>query len=169
MVCLLRLERLVRYMTSSEAIEKYPKLQDLIEYCENSTSIKFLYLFGSVATGKENSMSDIDLAVMVDKSKIDNQTEFRLNLISDFMRILNRIDIDLVFLDTASLSLRYSVLEEGVLIFERDEYARKVFSFETVRDYLDFEPLAQVHKKALWQLAKEGRIGIPGRRNLKTF
>jgi len=157
-------------MTSSEAIEKYPKLQGLIEYCENSSSIKFLYLFGSFATGKENPMSDIDLALMVDQSKIDDDlTEFRLNLISDFMDILNRVDIDLVLLDSANLFLRYNVLKTGVLLFERDEYARKIFTFETVRDYLDFEPLARVHKKALWQLAKEGRIGIPGRRNLKTF
>ncbi|HIE26022.1 TPA: nucleotidyltransferase domain-containing protein [Candidatus Poribacteria bacterium] len=144
--------------------------KNLRNYCHKNKWIKFLYLFGSYATGKFNPMSDIDIAVMVDKLNSDEECiKFLLRLNTDFSNILQRDDIDVVILNNAPLTLRYRILETGKLLFCRDKKLRVRFTYETVRDYLDFEPLLKVHKKALLSIAKEGRLGIPGRRYLSTF
>jgi predicted nucleotidyltransferase len=144
--------------------------EKLRNYCHKNEWIKFLYLFGSYATGKFNPMSDIDLAAMVNNVNSDKAyIDLLLRLNTDFPNLLQRDDIDVVILNNAPLALRYRILETGKLLFCRDNKLRVRFIYETVRDYLDFEPLLRVHKKALLSIAKEGRLGIPGRRYLSTF
>ena len=121
--------------------------EKLRNYCHKNEWIKFLYLFGSYATGKFNPMSDIDLAVMVNNVNSDKAyIELLLRLNIDFPNILQRDDIDVVILNNAPLTLRYRILETGKLLFCRDNKLRIRFIYETVRDYLDFEPLLRVHK-----------------------
>jgi len=39
-----------------------------VDFLNKQTHVKFAYLFGSVAEGKEGKLSDVDIAVFLDES-----------------------------------------------------------------------------------------------------
>ncbi|MCC7259513.1 MAG: nucleotidyltransferase domain-containing protein [Alphaproteobacteria bacterium] len=77
--------------------------------------IERLYLYGSRARQEEDTRSDIDLAVECPQAKPEDWARVR--------DILDRADtlleIDCVRLDTAGKELKLNILQEGVLLYER--------------------------------------------------
>lgn len=70
--------------------------------------IKSVVLFGSVASGRDNDESDIDLLVLVDDRAVDKDID---NLIADFV-------------------LRYGELPTPLVYLEKDYNQKKNFSFQ---------------------------------------
>ncbi|MCX6112568.1 MAG: nucleotidyltransferase domain-containing protein, partial [Proteobacteria bacterium] len=85
--------------------------EKLNKYFNEHVEILFAVLFGSIAKGTANKMSDIDIAVMVDP-KFDKSFPYghQAELIADFMRILKRNDVDVVILNDAKILLKHQVL-----------------------------------------------------------
>jgi len=116
------------------------------------SEIIFAYLFGSVATKKANTLSDIDLAIYLDpdyrhrKKGYGYQSEFITELSS-----LLLTPVDVVILNRASTILKYQVIKNGVLIFSRCDKTRREFHEKTIRDYLDLKPLLEVQQQYLLQ------------------
>lgn len=48
----------------------------LVEYIQQHPEIEVAYIFGSLAQGRTNALSDIDIAVLVDSRQI-NEDDFR--------------------------------------------------------------------------------------------
>lgn len=113
--------------------------------------VLFCYIFGSLAYGKFNSESDVDIAVYLDEKKSDDFFDKRLDLISEISQILG-IEADILVLNTASLFLKYVVLREGKLIFSRDESQRIDFELKTINNYFDFKPVLEKYYKRILKI-----------------
>jgi uncharacterized protein len=82
--------------------------------------IAAIYLFGSAATGKMRSASDLDIAVMY-AGPIDGFE--RISMETALSNLLGR-DVDLVIFHQAGVLLQHQILKYGCLIFERDPAER---------------------------------------------
>lgn len=95
------------------------------------------YIFGSEATGKAGVLSDMDIAVLVDKD-IDKSARFdmTLRLSSELSAILNR-RADIVMLNDSTAQLSYEVIKHGRPIFCRDKSAKVDLEINILSRYLD--------------------------------
>ena len=136
---------------------KIEKIKDLLY---GRKEIIFAYLYGSMARKTDNQMSDIDLAIYLDKEHMPDSGPFgyRSELIVELQSGVNQ-EIDLVVLNDVSLSLKHNVLKDGKLIFCKSEEERVAFHAETMRKYLDFLPMIKVQEKYLDKRLKEERYG----------
>lgn len=96
--------------------------------------VKFAYLFGSRARGGAGPLSDVDLAVFLDRRL--SCFEWRLRLMEQLAQALETERFDLVVLNDASPLLRYEVIRGGDVIKE-DKEKRVEFETRTLAEYLD--------------------------------
>ncbi|WP_206811444.1 type VII toxin-antitoxin system MntA family adenylyltransferase antitoxin [Paradesulfitobacterium ferrireducens] len=104
--------------------------------------ISAIILFGSLATGKETPLSDVDLAVLYGNHLNDNELiNTHREVYSIVSDVLESDDIDLINLNTAPLSMQYGAIKSAkiLLLNNREEYID--FWDRTVKYYLDFKPL----------------------------
>jgi hypothetical protein len=122
--------------------------EKLNKYFDEHEEILFAVLFGSIAKGTVNKMSDVDIAVMVDP-KFDKTFPYghQAELIADFMQILKRNDVDVVILNNAKILLKHQVLRYGKFIYIRDIQARIQFQIDTINQYDDFKVLDRIHEE----------------------
>ncbi len=130
----------------NEDAKKIAKIVNKLFFEEKA--VLFCYLFGSTAYDKTISTSDIDLAVYLDKEECKDFFEKRLELIAKFSKNLKK-ETDIVILNTAPPFLRYVVLKEGKLIFERDEGQRIDFELKSLNEYFDFKPILDMYNNHL--------------------
>ncbi|MFQ6014556.1 MAG: nucleotidyltransferase domain-containing protein [Anaerolineae bacterium] len=122
--------------------------------------VKVAYIFGSQARGIASSLSDVDIAVLLDEDLDSAQyLDLQLSLMADFSEALGRDDVDVVVLNPASLILCHQVLKHGRLIYCADERVRFRFTYEANRDYLDTGHMYKVQGEYLRRRIKEGKFG----------
>jgi len=115
----------------AEIFRKYPDIQAV-------------YLFGSSATTKTHRESDLDLAVVPRSSQARSQ---KLDILTDLAR-LGFDNVDLIFLDTDDIVLRYEAVKHNQLIFQSEDFDRGTLYSIVVRQYLDFLPFLKVQRDA---------------------
>lgn len=105
--------------------------------CFDRYPVIVAYIFGSEAKGKAGVLSDMDIAVLVDKG-IDKSMRFDmiLRLSNELSAILNR-RVDIVMLNDSPAQLSYEVIKHGRLIFCRDKSAKVDLEFKILSKYLD--------------------------------
>lgn len=99
------------------------------------------YLFGSRATERNRTNSDIDIAVFVDKT-ICNTTplDYQAELISSLQAALKFNAVDLVLLNHATPLLHHRVLRDGVRVYSRDLKQTTTREGYALSRYCDFVP-----------------------------
>jgi len=102
----------------------------------NHKGIVFAYLFGSCARREETAQSDIDIAVYL--AEDTDPIEEKLSLIGDLMASLQRNDIDIVVMNSASLSLLGRIMAHRQVLLDRNPHFRHAFESLAIRKYLDF-------------------------------
>ena len=105
-------------------------------------------LFGSVATGKVNKKSDIDLAFLFDKP-ID-----MLALTNRVIRLLRTDNIDVIDLRRASPLLKYSAVRHGKPLYEREPGMFNEFYSLAFRMYVDTKKLRDAQAVSIKQFLK---------------
>ncbi len=99
----------------------------------------FAYLFGSLATGEADPLSDVDIAVYLGGGKRETFFETRLSLYADICRALKSNDVDLLVLNSASnLIIIEDVVRHGVILYDRDPDRREEFELEILHRAIDF-------------------------------
>jgi len=106
--------------------------------------IQAVYLFGSYATGEARPWSDLDLAIVPRSAALHEQ---RLAILTDLVRA-GYERVDLVFLDTDELVLRYEAVRHNRVIYQTEDFERGTFYSKVVREYLDFLPYLKVQREA---------------------
>jgi predicted nucleotidyltransferase len=125
---------MIKYSRLPENIEdNLPKAQ---AYLNSMPDVHFAYLFGSVAKGKPQPLSDIDIAVYLSESS--DILEKKLEILGELIAILETDEIDLVVLNDAPLALRMKVLEYKKLIVDNAPFLRHRYQSITMREYFDF-------------------------------
>ncbi len=123
--------------------------ENLKDFFSKREEIQFAIIFGSLAKGTANKLSDVDIAVMVDPHFVDTSPYgYHATLTADLMQKLKRNDVDVIMLDEAPILLRYQVLRYGNFIYIRDKQARIQFQVDTLNQYDDFKELYRVHEEA---------------------
>jgi predicted nucleotidyltransferase len=111
--------------------------------------ITIVYLFGSKATGRGSPLSDVDIGVVL--KEVPSGKEHRdiyHNLYKLFTEMYSSPKLDIVFLQEAALSLRYSAVREGKILFESDPNFTADYEHRVMNQYLDFRPILDYFDKA---------------------
>lgn len=134
-----------------------------LEKMVSTGEVRFVLLFGSRARDASGPLSDIDIAVMLERGKVADPFEWKTRWTAEIAGPGN--DVDIVILDEAPPALRFNVARDSVPLWIGDEHAHHMFRFEAVRDWLDFEPMTRVHQKALVDRIRNGTFGSGEPRN----
>lgn len=121
-----------------------------------------IYLFGSYAEDKQTPVSDIDLAVLLDRDFPPGRYfEKKLELLAKITQLLKTDEVDLVILNQAPPVLSYRVLSKGRLLFEKEngKVQRVNFQVRTYDRYFDFKPIEKILHEGLIKRIKEDRFG----------
>lgn len=127
-----------------------PHMQKKMKKIFTQYGVKFAYLFGSRATGKGiTEGSDVDIAVFFGKGTSRTRLALRFAMYHALQELFAPKRIDCIVLDDVhSVTLRYSITSEGVLIYERDAAARLDFAFRALHEYEDFAPFLRAYNAA---------------------
>lgn len=104
-----------------------------IERLARENNLKFVILYGSQARGAAKNSSDIDIAVLGEKTISFAKL---VDLINEFTDILETNEVDVKSLHNTDPLFRYEVTREGILLYgdEKDYVSFKAYAF---RDYMD--------------------------------
>jgi predicted nucleotidyltransferase len=111
-------------------------LPDAVGYLESHPQILFAYLFGGLARGKPQPLSDVDIAIYLRTG--GKVAERKLEILGNLVTILQTDEIDLVLLNTASLALVMNIVKARKIIVDKDPFSRHIFESVTMRKYFDF-------------------------------
>lgn len=128
----------------------------LAEYLSKNRQIILGYLFGSQAQGQAGPMSDYDIAILIGGEMAPRT---RHKLAHELACLLGVEQVDLVILNRAPIELRYHVVAEGQLLYQRDLASRVEFEADTLSRYADFLPVLREQRQ---QIIKGGddEIGV---------
>ena len=107
------------------------------------SDILAVYLFGSTVSGRSHRDSDIDLAIVPRNSSVKAK---KLDILTDLSRI-GYCDVDLLFLDTDDIVLKFEAIRENRLLYQVKDFDRGGMYSRVVREYLDFLPYLKVQRR----------------------
>lgn len=117
----------------------------LCRYFETSSVPGFVsvYLFGSVARGAEHRESDVDVGVLLDRSRHPDRADrnaLRIDLTSALIHVLGRNVVDVVILNDAPPELGRKVVTRGERVYCRDAEKDHAFVRDVQLRAADLEP-----------------------------
>lgn len=115
------------------------RLPEAAKYLESHPRVLFAYLFGGLARGERQPLSDVDIAVWLTGTRIAAKT--KLELIENLSDVLGTEEIDLVVLNAQeNVPLAAEVLRGGKVIVDKSPFERHKFESLALRKYFDFQP-----------------------------
>ncbi|MBM4136507.1 MAG: nucleotidyltransferase domain-containing protein [Nitrospira sp.] len=120
---------------------KKKELDSLKTVFHRYPEIKLVYFFGSRAKRSYGPLSDYDFAVYFGDIKDNRMFSIKLDLIAQISRILKTDRVDIVILNrTKSPELKYIILKEGILVFEREPF-KVMVEPKILNEYFDFHKI----------------------------
>lgn len=123
--------------------------------------VALAYLFGSEARGQTTPLSDIDVAVYLDRldgsPHRDEWTRMYLPLLAELRQIEPKID--LVYVNDASPLLGHRIVREGKLLYARDETTRVIMEARLLQRYFDHQNLYAIRDRYLYRRIRQGQLG----------
>jgi predicted nucleotidyltransferase len=116
--------------------------EQIISELKEIKDVEAIYLFGSYAKNKVKPYSDIDLCLITPKGLPDKKKALLGSHSSD------KIDISLFW--DLPLSIRFRVFSEGKLLYCKDELFLLRVKVDTIKEYLDFQPVIERHVKRVF-------------------
>ncbi len=146
----------------ADKFEKEKVQKTLSAFFKKRDEVLLAYLFGSVAEDKQNKLSDLDIAVLVEGDKLGKLDEqpfgYQVSAMTDLISLLKTNDVDLVILNYATPLLSHEVIKYGEVIFCRDEEMRIQFEVRTLQQYIDTKPLRDIQHEYLVRRIKSGTL-----------
>jgi predicted nucleotidyltransferase len=125
-------------------VQNRPELDRLEKVFQNYPQIQAVYLFGSTASGKTHAESDLDLAILPEKSSLRSQ---KLDILADLARE-GFSDVDLVFLDTKDVIVKFESVRQNRLLYCDEDFDASAFFSLVLRQYFDFAPYLKIQREA---------------------
>ena len=131
----------------------------IVKFLGEQEHVELAYLFGSVAEGTAGKLSDIDLAVFLDKSLSKKERfDLQLKLMSDLTSILKTDKVDLTVMNNAPLLLNYNIIKQGKILKEDIEAKIRV-ECRILSHYLDMKYYIDRHTNlAIKRIARRGLL-----------
>ena len=115
--------------------------------------VGIVYLFGSRTHGLSGSASDFDVGIVfTDPHQTKNLVEIHpilYNLFSKVFPVTFDNDIDIVYLQEASLHFQFQIILEAKILYEVNPIFRADYEERTIKDYLDFQPIERICSEAI--------------------
>lgn len=106
--------------------------------------IRAVYLFGSVAEGRANPQSDLDLGIVPRSPKIRAQF---LQILGDLLEA-GYPNVDLILLDTDDITLKFEVVRRNHPIYLAPDFSHGDYFSKILRQYWDFLPYLERQRAA---------------------
>lgn len=117
-----------------------------------------VYLFGSRAKGEARPHSDYDLAVLFAGYRPEEHNiALRLEMAEELAELLGE-KVDLVFLQSASIVMRFEIVSTGKVVYCANDDARTDFEDLVLRDYLDFKPFLDQYYREVAEAVRGGHF-----------
>jgi predicted nucleotidyltransferase len=152
-------------------MDDQPKLDlaGLTDYLARQEDILAAYLYGSVARGQANCLSDVDVAVLLAADPdLQAVVERQMMLMTHLDHFSDR-QVQVTVLNHASPQLVYEVIRDGRLVYESDRLARIQFEVCAMKIYFDFQPALDAYDRALTKRIQEVGLGSRKRRHPSTL
>lgn len=112
------------------------RLQQARQALEKDPGVVFAYLFGGFGRGKPTPLSDVDIAVYLNRGA--DGSSAKLDLIGSLMQALDTDEVDLVILNEAPLSLAGRIQQTARVLVDKDPSRRFVYESLIRRQFADF-------------------------------
>lgn len=112
-----------------------------------------VYLFGSYPELKDQA-GDVDLAVLL-KNPVKSQVSVYMDLYPELAEAFAPLEVDLLFLNSASLPVRFEVVSTGKLVYSADDNKRTDFEYIVSGEYMDFRYHLEAARRELYEALKE--------------
>lgn len=116
-----------------------------------------LYLHGAHARGTQSALSDLGLAVLLDRG-VARDCRAWMEVASALEEVCGRDDVDLVWLNTAGPIIADRVVRHGRLVYGTSEKERIAFEEAAIKRALDFRFFSKVYDDALFRRLREGHF-----------
>jgi hypothetical protein len=117
-------------------------LDSLSAKAKADESVLAVLLFGSAARGEQTPASDLDICLVLDPQKLPESSQKRLEYLAKF-------DFDLQIFQQLPLYVRHRVLQEGRVLYSRDDDALYEVAFRTAQAYEDFKHIYRDYLEAV--------------------
>lgn len=116
------------------------------------------YLFGSTLKPYKFK-GDLDIGLLLEENALkDGTLKIRNKIYLGLRDFLNREDIDVVVLNSAPALLRYAVIKEGILVYEKDRDRRIEFEVRTMFAHFDFSHIRRMFWRDMSERLRDGRF-----------
>ena len=130
--------------------------QQLTGYLASRSEVLAAYLYGSLAEGRANELSDIDLAILIrDNPTVERLWQLEDTLAADLRGVLHTDRVDLILLNLAPLRIRYEVITRGRVLYSVDGGARADFESHALRRYWDLAKYLEEYDRCFLTRIKE--------------
>ena len=110
-------------------IEKYA--DKIIKKLEN-IECDFIYIFGSYAKGEQNNDSDVDIAFY----SLIKHDSYDVFLLAQEISLQLGKEVDLIQINFSTTVFQKEVVENGILIYEKNKIQREKFENLVLKKYL---------------------------------
>ena len=114
------------------------KLSKIIsDYFSNKDEVVAVYLFGSYASGKNRTFSDIDIGILLNRADPESVNQQKMGYLTELSRIIRK-DVHPVILNFASEVLMKQIFSKGrcILINDSKKLAKyKMSMYAKIADY----------------------------------
>lgn len=119
------------------------KFQPEIARVAAKHNLEFVVLFGSQATGKTHSGSDIDIAV-ISRDKVNTP-----RLMSELSEIFRFENVQVVDLGSASPTLMYAVVKDGKPLYEKTSESFFTWKIYAIKIWMETSWLRKLRDKKI--------------------
>jgi predicted nucleotidyltransferase len=121
-----------------------------------STPVLLAYLYGSTAEGKTTCLSDVDIALLLDPKQAKgmhpyDRLIFETDIALELEQLIKLPETDVRIINDAPLLLRGRVVQRGHLLYSSDEDFRICYETMTLKEYLDFLPIAEQFQRSYFE------------------
>ncbi|MFQ5865383.1 MAG: nucleotidyltransferase domain-containing protein [bacterium] len=145
-----------------QKFNKEEVIKSLRAFFEKRDEIILAYLFGSVAEKRQNKLSDLDVAVLVEPKRLEELDKepfgYQAAVMTDLMGLFHTNDVDVVILNNATPLLAHEVVKYGIVVFCRDEDKNVEYEVRTRHRYLDTKPLREIQNFYFKERIKKGLL-----------
>ncbi|MFQ6015924.1 MAG: nucleotidyltransferase domain-containing protein [Anaerolineae bacterium] len=118
--------------------------------------VKLAYLYGSAATGCSTPLSDVDIALVVDRGLEPlEHLHMMLQVADELADACDVRNTDVRIINNAPLVFRGRVVCDDILLYTRDETVRIEFETTTRDEYFDYLPIHRRLQAAFFARIRE--------------
>ncbi|NVO00302.1 MAG: nucleotidyltransferase domain-containing protein [Geobacteraceae bacterium] len=132
--------------------------KQIAAYCEARPEIAACYLYGSRASGKDRSDSDVDVAFLLDNTiKASDYFNLQMTYLADLGRLL-RLDFHPLVMNNSGEVVLDQILKKGVAVYGGDSLECKRFRMIQSSLIAEFNPLRNRMENLLFEKYREESV-----------